>query len=431
MKRILIALAIAASVQIAGAQVKPEAALKAVNKAVAAAENPKNAAKAQTWLNLGKAYVQAYDAPTGSIWQGASRNDLKFILAGENPTSTEQVTIAGQPYTKETYTDKNLYFNGDVLAIIEVTKPVVEDALGKALQAYGKAYQLDPKKAKDLPSVLQEINKKYTNDAYNEYSLGNYAKSSQLFEKAVDALAAAPCNQIDTNSVYNAGFVAGLAGDKERALGFYQKCYDLGYYGDGGDIYAKLADADPDNSKKYLEEGFAKFPQSQSIMIGLINYYISSGESTDRLFELLDRAKQNEPNNASLYYVEGNTRAQLKDYDKAVEAYRKCATIDPNYEYGYIGEGILHYNRAIELQEAAQNEMDDRKYQQLAEQFEKSLKDCIEPFEKAFQTTKDDSIKVSIAEYLKNAYYRFSSTDDSYKAAYDKYNEIVKTGVVK
>ena len=67
----------------------------------------------------------------------------------------------------------------------------------------------------------------------------------------------------------------------------------------------------------------------------------------------------------------------------------------------------------------------------LVAEFEKDLKACIEPFEKAYSITKDDSIKVNIAEYLKNAYYRFSSSDEASKAAYDKYAEIVSTGVPK
>ena len=54
-----------------------------------------------------------------------------------------------------------------------------------------------------------------------------------------------------------------------------------------------------------------KFPQSQGVLIGLINYYINSGENTDRLFELISAAKSNEPNNASLYYVEGNVNLHL------------------------------------------------------------------------------------------------------------------------
>ena len=82
-----------------------------------------------------------------------------------------------------------------------------------------------------------------------------------------------------------------------------------------------------------------KFPQSQGVLIGLINYYINSGENTDRLFELISAAKANEPNNASLYYVEGNVNLQLGRAEDAIAAYEKCSEINPEYEFGYIGIG--------------------------------------------------------------------------------------------
>ena len=60
MKKIFIALAMIASMQIAGAQVKSAAdAQKAIDAAKAAAENPKKATKAATWMKLGDAYVAA------------------------------------------------------------------------------------------------------------------------------------------------------------------------------------------------------------------------------------------------------------------------------------------------------------------------------------------------------------------------------------
>ncbi|MCQ2173209.1 MAG: tetratricopeptide repeat protein, partial [Bacteroidales bacterium] len=136
-------------------------------------------------------------------------------------------------------------------------------------------------------------------------------------------------------------------------------------------------------------------------------------------------AKKNEPNNASLYYVEGNIRSQLGDAEKAIAAYKECSTIDPNYEYGYIGEGILYYNQAIDLQDKAQAELDDAKYMALVQEFEVVLKKCIEPFEKAFEVSKDDSVKSTIAEYLKNTYFRFRDQDDSYQKGYEKYNEYI------
>ena len=82
----------------------------------------------------------------------------------------------------------------------------------------------------------------------------------------------------------------------------------------------------------------------------------------------------------------------------------------------------MYYDYAVELQEKAQAELDDAKYAALVEQFESALKSCIEPFEKAFEVTKDNEIKVSVAEYLKNACFRFRS-DAAYQAKYDKYNQ--------
>ena len=434
MKRILIALALFASVQASNAQVKPEDAKKAIDAAVAASQNEKKAEKVATWLTLGQAYIKAYDSPAGNLWQGASKQELTLIMGNLKPSATEAVTIQGEPMTKEVYADKNLYFNQNgQLSIIDVTKPVDADALIKAVEAYKKAYAVDVKKTKtkDISAALESIGQKYISEAYNKYSFGDVAAASKLFEKAAEVEAIAPLSKLDTTGYYNAGFTAWAAKDYDRAKPLFEKCYNLGYYYEGGEVFAKLADVDTLNTKKYLEEGFEKFPQSQSILIGLINYYLKANESTDRLFELLDKAKVNEPNNASLYYVEGNIRAQLGDIDKAVVAYEKCAEINPEYEYGYIGEGTMFYNKAIEVQTKAQEELDDAKYMALVKEFEADLKSCIAPFEKAFEITKAENVKVGVAEYLKNAYYRFRDESPEYMAGYEKYSKITAAGKVE
>ena len=349
MKKILLALAVLASMQVANAQVKSAAdAKKAVEAAEAAASNEKKAIKTATWIKLGQEYVKAYDAPTGNIIPGSSKTELALMMGSEKPVSTEAVEIQGTPYTKEVYADKNLYFNANgQLAVIEVTKPVYADALEKAIAAYQKAYDLDAShaKSKDIAAAFDLIGQKYNTEAYNKYTLGDLASASKYFEKAAEVEALAPLSKIDTTSIYNAGFTAWATKDMSKAKELFEKCYNLGYYYEGGEVFAKLADVDTLNTKKYLEEGFEKFPQSQSILIGLINYYLKSNESTDRLFELLDKAKANEPNNASLFYVEGNIRSQLGDTENAVKAYRKCAEINPEYEYGFIGEGTMYYYR--------------------------------------------------------------------------------------
>ena len=58
------------------------------------------------------------------------------------------------------------------------------------------------------------------------------------------------------------------------------------------------------------------------------------------------------------------------------------------------------------------------------EKFEVALKGCIAPFEKAIEVTKDESLKPSIAEYLRNACYRFRE-EPGYQEKYDKYSAMV------
>lgn len=430
MKKILLALAMFAAIQVADAQVKSAADVKkSVEAAEAATQNVKKAVKTATWLKLGQEYVKAYDAPTGNILPGSNKTELTLMMGSEKPVSSEEVTVNNEKYTKDVYADKNLYFNQNgQLVIIEVTKPVYEDALERAVKAYQKAYELDEKHAKDkdVAAAFDYIGQKYVSEAFNKYTFGDVATASKLFEKAADVEALAPLSKIDTSVIYNAGFTAMAAKDNERALKFFKRCYDLGYYYEGGEVFARLAEVDTLNTKKYLEEGFSKFPQSQSILIGLINYYLKNNEDAETLFGLLDKAKANEPNNASLFYVEGNIRAQLGQIDKAVVAYEECAKINPEYEYGFIGEGTMFYNRAIELQTKAQEEIDDAKYMALVKEFEESLKSCIAPFEKAFEITKDANIKAGIASYLKNAFYRFREESAENQTKYEKYAEIAK-----
>ncbi len=442
-------LALAAAFTTANAQVKSVAAAEtALQKAKAEVENPKKADKFATWIKYGQALIGAYDAAAGSGWIGASRQEIQLISNNEKPLSVENAVVNGESWEKEIYPTRNYYFNAaGQLGIIEVTKPIAENALEMALDAYKKAAELDVKgsKTKDITGALLSIAGKFTEDAYTAYTLGDLKKASKCFEQAALAKATEPLGQIDSNSVYNAGFTAWLLSnadkqdeeaykaDLERAEKFFLDAYKLGYYGEDGETFAKLADiaekkGDAEKGKDYLEEGFKVFPQSQSILVGLINYYISSNGSTDRLFELLGEAKKNEPNNPSLYYVEGNICNELGKTEEAIAAYDQCAQIDPNYAFGYIGKGQMFYNLAVKYSEDAQNEMDDAKYMALVEKFEKYLKDCIEPFEKALSVLNDDSTKVAVAEYLKNACFRFREADQSYQDKYDKYAAIVAAG---
>lgn len=437
MKKILILMAVLFAVQAVDAQVKtPVDAIKAVEAAKAATQNEKKATKVATWLKLAKTYTDAFESPKGNAMTGASKQELQLLMAGEKPTSSEAVELAGEVFMKEVYASRNLYFNqAGVLSVIEITKPVYENALELAVEAYQKAYEVDAKmsKTKDIVEGLKGISYRYQTEAFTQYYLNNLAQASVYFEKAAAALATEPSEGIDSLSIYNAGFTAWMVADYERAAQFLEESVKIGYL-EEGEAYAKLADSYAKLEKKaearaILEEGFSKFPQSQVLLIGLINSYIEANDNPDKLFQLMDEAKKNEPNNASLYYVEGNIHNQLGQKEEAIACYRKSNEINPEYEWGLIGIGLLHYNEAIEIQKKAAEELDDAKYQLLLNELEDNMKSAIEPFEKAYALSADPTIKVTIAEYLKNIYFAFRENGPEYAEGYAKYNEIVKTGV--
>ena len=401
MKKILAILAVAATMFAVNAQAqnaKSVAAAKAaLDKAQAAAENPKQNTKTATWLKYGQTLLDAYNAPAGNVWVGMSAQELQVLSGGEKPRSESQVTVNGQPMLKQEFSNKNIYFNqAGQVAIVEVTRPVVENALGKALDAYKKAAELDPKgtKTKDIKTAIESIASKYNDEAYNAYTMGDMA-----------------------------------AEDLNRAKGLFEKCLGYNYFGDSGEVFAKLADitdklGDKAGAMNYLNQGRAKFPGSQTIIIGLINEYMAAGDN-DQVFALLREAQKNEPNNSSLFYVEGETLAKMGREEEALAAYDKASAVNPAYEYGYIGKGKYLYDKAVEIQDKANAESDDAKYMALMAEFEKSLKGCIEPFEKAFEVTKDPGIKGAVAEYLKNACFRFRTESADFQAKYDKYNSFL------
>ncbi|MBR3096839.1 MAG: tetratricopeptide repeat protein [Bacteroidales bacterium] len=432
MKRILLALALVASVQVANAQIKSDADIqKAIDKAEATALDAKKGAKPAPWVKLGEAYVKAYSNPTANISTGIDKQTFS-LMAGEKPSSVEMVTLDGQTYEKQVLSRANVYFTqAGNLAFYEVTKPsVAGDPLEKAVNAYAKAFQLGAKD-KDVDGALQNIVGFYYQDAITAYSLGDLNKASDLFGKAAAASMTPPSSKIDTNAVYNAAFTAANAGNFARAKEYYNKCLDLGYAAEGS-VYAALsncalADKDTTAAKQFLADGLRLYPDNASVLTNLINLYIQMKEDPKKIVELLDEAKAQMPDNPSLYYVEGNILLGIKDYDGALSAYRKSVELDPNYEWGYYGEGALWAQRQGDAIEEA-NALPVTAYKEYDAKMAESaqyLKNAIAPFESCFAKAQDANVKNAAADFLKRIYFLLRGESAEYQAAYEKYNAYV------
>ena len=429
MKRILIALSLILSVTMVSAQPKNAAdALKAINKAETAAADAKKAAKPATWIALAKAYIEAYEQPGKNILPGMQQQEVKLFLKDQQVLGTSEKKGPEGAYTVESYADKDLYYNDNgILDFFIVTKPVADNLLDKATEALEKAQSVDTKgsKTKDIVAMMQDIHQKLSDEARYEYFSGNLAKSADLFKESTECAANPLLGEVDSLNTYYTALVSNLSGKKEQSIAYYNKCLDMGFYQDGN-TFSNLAEvyhsiSDDENRKATLEQGFMKFPENKGILIGLINLYMESGDETAKIFDLLHSAQAIDPNNASLYYAEAEVYNKLKDLENAEVFYRKSYEVDPNYLYSMYGLGALYYNNFVDLREIASNELDDAKYAALEKQMEESLHKAVEPFEIAFDNTKDPDMKTACAEPLKTICFIFRE-DPKYMEKYEKYS---------
>lgn len=429
MKNLLLALTLLFSVQLAAQTKEVADAIKNYEKAKKESADPKKGANPATWIKLADAYAEIFDSPVKSIWNGASRNEIKLLLKDQRIASTEDRTVQGVKYSVDVYDDKELYYNEDgTLACFVQTKEYVPgNIIDEGVAALVKAAELDTKnaKSKDISEKLVAMKNRYQSDAMAAYTLGNFKKASTYFEGSVKISSHPLIKQIDTVMMYYTGLTALMAKDYDTAAKYLQMSIDNNYDAKG-DIYSSLAEAykakgDMAKTKEVLQTGFTKHPTNQSILVTLINSYLESNDDPNKVLALITQAQKNEPMNASLYYAEGNVWKNMKNVDKAIECYKKSMEIDKTYYFGSFAIGAAYYDRAVDIQTAAAEEVDDTKYEALVKQLEENLISAIEPFESCFANTSDNEVKLVVAEYLKNIYFRFREKDESYKAGLDKY----------
>ena len=435
MKNLFIALALIFTTQLVAQPKEVTDALKALEKAKKESVDAKKSTNPATWIKLADAYTALYDAPIKSLWLGATRVELKVLLKDQRIINTEQKNVNGVNYTVDSYEDKSLYYSEDgVLASWIVTKKYIdEDLLNQAFNALNSAAENDSKsaKTKDITEKLIGLKTRYQNEAMAAYAMGDFKNATDNFEASLKASTHKLVNQVDTVIYYYTALTANMCKDYNRAVEYFKMAIQKGYEANG-DAYSYLAEAykgnnEVEKAKEALSTGFTKFPTNQSILVSLINAYLESNDDPNKVLALIKKAQENEPTNASLYYAEGNVWKNLKDIDKAIECYKKSVEIDANYYFGSFAMGAAYYDRAVELQTKASDEVDDAKYEALVAQLEQNLEAAIKPFESCFATTNDTAIKEVVAEYLKNIYFRFREKSPEYKAGYEKYNSFIST----
>ncbi len=275
--------------------------------------------------------------------------------------------------------------------------------------------------AQYLPVLTNTV----ANQGVVEYQKKDYKKALYLFEQAV--VLSAIRGTVDTFSVYYAAHSAMKAEEKDKAIKYFKEVKNLkiGKTDDdkAGNYYflakAYLAKNDTVHYIKTLKKGRKLYPKSSTLLVEIINYYITAGKSKEAK-EMLLVGTKNEPNNKLLYFNLGTIYEKQDSLTKAVEMYNKTIEIDPNYVSGLYNLGALYNNKGLAMVKEAdeipptQQKKYDAKLKEATVEFKKAL-----PYlEKVHELDAKDKVTISA---LKGIYYTLKNMPK-----YEEMNKLLK-----
>lgn len=257
-------------------------------------------------------------------------------------------------------------------------------------------------------------------DAYQNSK--NYEKAFSYFKNSL--FVSQMSGKIDTPVIYYAGLAANKAKKYDEAKDMFLTCTKLEYGVDNkekANNYFFLADVyrQKNDTAKFVEtlkKGIDKYPKDNTVLVvELINHYLST-KQVSAAKNYLDIAIQNDPNNPTYHYALGTIYdSNDKNYDKAVECYKKAIELKSDvFDYQY-NLGALYFNQAADLYAQANKENDNKKYQDIKAKGDEKMKLAVPFLEKAHELNLKD---LPTMESLKTAYYRLQLND--------KYDKIKK-----
>ncbi|MCD8165021.1 MAG: tetratricopeptide repeat protein, partial [Bacteroides sp.] len=91
-----------------------------------------------------------------------------------------------------------------------------------------------------------------------------------------------------------------------------------------------------------LQEGVRRYPDYSFFFGHLIDYY-STNEKYDEALEFANNMAASAPDNAFFSYVKGCLYHNMKDYDNAIDVYKKTIELDPSYAEAYSNLGLIYF----------------------------------------------------------------------------------------
>ena len=176
-------------------------------------------------------------------------------------------------------------------------------ALNGAFDALKKAYEIDPAafSSKGYLVATNLLNQFNTN-GMNLYNLDKKADAANLFVKAAET------NQmlgnVDSVMIYYAGVAYNEAGEYDKALEYLNKAREIGYDQQGGVdsyiAYIQQQQGKEEDAIATLEAATVKYPTNNQLVTQLIDLYVQTKRSPDKVVAMLDKAKELDQKNGAL-----------------------------------------------------------------------------------------------------------------------------------
>lgn len=401
---------------------------KRLSKMQSDLQNPKKNVQAKTFLSYAELLMDIYNVNAKYIESaGGQLVTLRYNFGNEKEVRNE--TIDGNNFETYVFDRVNVVFQNGAYLKYEETSKIFDNPLPEALTALNKANELDSDKK--LESKIVETYKLLADFYSHEagrffYDNEDYKNAFLFFSNSVKIheLPVMKDVAVDTGIIYNTGIMASMAGMIDESIEYFEKAIKYNYPEPRAYIYLKQKYFEKEDTTKGMEilfNGFDKFPGDQDIIREMISYYITINKSEEAL-NYIKMAQEKDPTDVALLFAEGALYDQNGERDKALDVYKRCIEINPDYLNAYYNTGVLYYNSGIEFNNNASNERDDKKYNELIAKRDAEFKKVIDPMTncvrilegKATQTSDEIETLSGVYETLRSV-YRYLKMNDKYE----------------
>lgn len=145
---------------------------------------------------------------------------------------------------------------------------------------------------------------------------------------------------------------------------------------------AYKAQGDTVNWINTLKEGIQMYPDYSFFFGHLVDYYSNTGKFGEAMV-FADDMIAKDPKNPFFLYVKGYLYQNMKDYNNAIEYYKKTIDVDPNYAEAYSNLGLIYCQQGLDYTDKVTTDFNDPNYASEQAKIKKFYEDAKPYYEKA------------------------------------------------